>query len=162
MNTRARTAATLLALHVAGGAIAPAAAQAKTAGNKAETASGGTPEAAIAADAVIVLVPFAFASDEKLANGCWARLYDDTGFKGNMLSLAGPVDIPRGRIGSGFEWGHKYDSLAVGPKATLVIYDSENYRQKTATFKPGQQLADLNAKLGPFENIRSLKITCSK
>lgn len=129
-----------------------------TAGGKGDSAAS---KQGSNASPVVVLVPFVFANDEKMAGGCWARLYESQNFAGNLLSLVGPVDVPNAKVGSGFEWGRKFDSVAVGPKATLTVYDNENYRQKTATFKPGQKVADLDEKMGMFENIRSLKIACS-
>ncbi|SCY04849.1 Beta/Gamma crystallin [Nitrosospira sp. Nl5] len=111
---------------------------------------------------VILLVPPMFAVNPSLADGCWARLFDDQDYRGDVLTLAGPIDIPSARVGENLVWGRKYDSVIVGPKATLTIYDNQNYQDKTATFKAGQRIPDLNEKLGPFENIRSLKIACSK
>jgi Beta/Gamma crystallin len=105
-----------------------------------------------------------FAADDKLANGCWARLYDKENFSGNILVLVGPVDIPTARPSSatGLELGRNYDSVAVGQNATLTVWDNENYRDKTAVFKSGQRVANLDNKMGYFEEIKSLKITCSK
>jgi hypothetical protein len=70
-----------------------------------------------------------------------------------VLTLAGPIDIPSARVGANFAWGPKYDSVIVGPKATLTVYDNQDYQDKTTTFKPGQRVPDLNEKLGFFENI---------
>jgi hypothetical protein len=103
----------------------------------------------------------AIATTETFSNGCWARLYDSTDFKGNQLSLVGPVDMPNMRTAFGTDWSGQFDSLQVGPKATLTVYDNENYAQKAATFKPGQKVQDLDEKMGTFEQIRSAKISCA-
>ena len=110
---------------------------------------------------IIVLVPVQLASSDTLGNGCWARLYDSANFRGNQLSLVGPVDMPNMRTAFGTDWGGEFDSIQVGPKATLTVYDNENYRDKAATLKPGQKVADLDTKLGTFEDIRSVKIACA-
>ena len=118
----------------------------------------GAPAATVA----VLLVPIAFGMDEKLGNGCWARLYDGEQFKGDMLTLVGPVDMPDMRTAFGKDWGGSFDSIAVGPKATLTVYDNEQYRDKAATIKAGQRVPDLDTKMGFFESIRSLKIACAK
>lgn len=99
--------------------------------------------------------------DERLANGCWARLYTDENFRGEVLSVVGPVDIANASVG-GFEWGRRFNSIVVGPKATLTAYDNDNYQQRTATFRSAQRVQDLDEKMGFFENIRSLRVVCAK
>lgn len=61
----------------------------------------------------------------------------------------------------GTDWSGSFDSVQVGPKATVTVYDNENYTQKVATYKPGQRIADLGETRGFFEDIRSLKIACA-
>ena len=125
-------------------------------GNKAS--SGAT----ASADApVIVLVPVQVASRDSFSNGCWARLYDGGNFRGNQLSLVGPVDMPNMRTAFGTDWSGEFDSIEVGPKATLTVYDNENYREKAATIKPGQRIADLDERMGFFQDISSVKIACA-
>jgi len=109
---------------------------------------------------IVVLVPFVVAANPDFGNGCWANLYDSTDFQGNQLQLVGPVDMPNMRTAFGTDWSGQFDSIKVGPKATLTVYDNENYRQKAATFKPGQDVKDLDEKMGMFEQIRSVKISC--
>ena len=110
----------------------------------------------------IVLVPIAIATTETFGDGCWVRLYDRTNFSGNQLSLVGPVDMPNMRTAFGTDWGGEFDSIAVGPKATVTVYDNEYYKDKAATFKPNEKIANMGDKqIGPFEDIRSLKIACA-
>ena len=70
---------------------------------------------------LIVLVPVQVASTDSFSNGCWARLYDSTDFRGNQLSLVGPVDMPNMRTAFGTDWSGQFDSIAVGPKARLTF-----------------------------------------
>ena len=109
--------------------------------------------------AVLLVVPVSYASDEKLGNGCWARMYDGGNYTGSQFVLVGPVDIPSMRDGLGLN--EKYDSVIVGPKATLTVYDNVNYRDKAATLKPASRTPDLDDKMQLFETIRSLKISCA-
>lgn len=136
-----------------GGSAASGASQGKQQSSAGGTARPGAP--------MIVLVPMVVASAPDFSNGCWARLYDSTNFRGNTLSLVGPVDMPDMRTAFGTDWSGQFDSVEVGPKARLTVYDNENYREKAATFKPGQKVADLDEKLGFFEDISSVKIACT-
>jgi hypothetical protein len=113
------------------------------------------------AEPVAVLMPFAVASADSLANGCWARFYDGENYTGAKLSLVGPVDMPNMRTAFGGDWGGEFDSVAIGPRAKVQVYDSENYGQRFASFKSGDRIPDLGEKKGFFEDIRSLRISCT-
>lgn len=112
---------------------------------------------------VVLIVPMLTATDQAMASGCWARLYDSTDFKGNMLTLSGPVDIPSmesGRI-AGFEWDRNFDSVMVGPKATLMVWQGNDYTESSTTFRSNQRVLDLDARMGFFEDIKSVKVSCT-
>lgn len=110
--------------------------------------------------AVLMVVAVPYASDQKLGDGCWARLYDGGNYTGSQYVLVGPVEVPAMRDGLGIN--EKYDSVVVGPKATLTVYDNINYRDKAATLKSGSRTPDLDEKMSLFETIRSLTMTCAK
>lgn len=119
-----------------------------------QAGGGGTP--------VLLIVPMMTATDQAMANGCWARLYDSTGYKGNMLTLSGPVDIPSmesGRI-AGFEWDRNFDSVHVGPGASLMVWQGNDYTEKSTTFRANQRVQDLDERMGFFEDIKSVKLSC--
>lgn len=156
----------------AGGIAIAADAQQKDAQQKSPSAASGSSQGKQKSSAagagstspnapLIVLVPLAVATTSTFADGCWARLHDSTDFKGNQLQLVGPVDMPNMRTAFGTDWSGQFDSIEVGPKATLTVYDNENYKEKAATFKPGQKVKDLDEKMGLFEQIRSAKVACS-
>jgi hypothetical protein len=111
--------------------------------------------------AAVVLVPFVLVQAPDFSEGCWARLYDGQNYAGDVLTVVGPSDMPNMRTAFGTDWSGSFDSVQVGPKATVTVYDNENYTQKTATFKPDQRIADLDQTRGFFEDIRSLKIACA-
>ena len=108
----------------------------------------------------VVLVPVLVAEKQDLGE-CWAKLYTDKNFHGDQLSLVGPVDMPNMRTPFGRDWSGEFESIAVAPKATVTIYDNENYAQKAATFKAGQRVPKLDSKLGFFEQVHSVKIACA-
>lgn len=109
----------------------------------------------------ILLAPPIIADDAKLAGGCWAKLYTAENYQGEVLSLVGPIDVPDARVGA-LDWGRKYDSVIIGPIATLMVYNDQLYMNRTAAFTPGQRVPDLDEELGFFENIESLKVSCTK
>lgn len=131
--------------------------QAKQQESKQAQRGGSAPQGAPA----IVLVPLVVAATPDFGNGCWARLYDGQNFQGNQLTVVGPTDMPNMRTAFGTDWSGEFDSAQIGPKATVTVYDNENYTQKVATFKPNQRIADLDERRGFFEDIRSLKVACS-
>ena len=108
-----------------------------------------------------VLAPQAFASDSRLAKGCWARLYLAENFAGDALTIVGPLNIDYVRPPWGFEWDPRYESVIVGPAATLTVYDDPSFANRTGSFKAGQRIADLDSEMGIFRTIRSMKVTCA-
>jgi hypothetical protein len=106
---------------------------------------------------VLMLVPvqvYTQASKE----GCWVRLYEGKNFQGDFLTVLGPAELPRLERNISIVG---FDSASVGPKARVVAYDEENFQDRSATMNPGQQIADLNdQKLGMFEDIESMRVTC--
>jgi hypothetical protein len=132
---------------------------ASRAGSTAGSSSGAAVSASPAApSAVLVLLPDAMAQGTRLADGCWVRFFDDKGFKGDTLTLAGPVDLPRMEMGD--VW-RDWDSAVVGPKATVRTFDNEHFRDRSAVLQPGQSIADLrDRKLGWFEEVKSARVQC--
>lgn len=112
---------------------------------------------------IVLVVPTSMATDPTLANGCWARLYDSTDFRGTLFPIAGGVSIPNNRAGyiTGFEMGRNFDSLMLGAHASLTVWDEANYRNRSTTFGPGQAIPNLDSRMGNMEEIRSLKLTCT-
>ncbi len=113
---------------------------------------------------MVLVVPTYFALDPNVGNGCWARLFDSRDFAGTVFALVGPVDIPSNRAGfiTGFESGRNYDSLMVGPNATLAVWDRDNFQNKSTTFSPGEAIPDLNTRMGAMEEIKSLRVSCNR
>ena len=106
----------------------------------------------------VVIVPAGAASE--LAGRCWARLYRSKKFAGEPLTLVGPLEVDYVRPEWGFAWDPIYESLSVGPEATLTVYDDAKFRDRSAAFKAGQSIPDLDEVMGVFRTIRSMKLTC--
>lgn len=108
----------------------------------------------------VVLLPRPMATDEQLGGACWVRFYDHRNYRGESLTLVGPIDMPRMAVPGGL-W-RDWDSAVVGAKATVSAFDKENYREKSAQLRPGRHIPDLNDKeLGWFDDIRSARVLCA-
>lgn len=111
--------------------------------------------------AAVIVASEAYAIDDKLGDGCWARLYRGENYAGDILTLIGPVDVDYLSRDWGFRWDPRYHSLAVGPAATLTTFDDAHLREKTAVFESNRRIPVLDRHMGVFRSIRSMKVTCS-
>lgn len=127
---------------------------AQATGKSAQNAAGTGSNAS-----VLVLLPSRMASDTRFADGCWVRFFDDKQFRGDALTLAGPVDMPKMEVPGGV-W-RDWDSAVVGPRARVTTYDNENFRDRTAVLAANQSVPDLrDQKLGWFEEVKSARVSC--
>lgn len=112
-------------------------------------------------DTAWILIPVAMqAQSDQMTQGCWVRLYSGDNFEGRQLTIAGPANVPelRSPYGTGF---NNWESAVVGPQATVITYDDQNFRARDATLRPGMRYAELDdSKLGLFEDIESLRVNC--
>lgn len=112
---------------------------------------------------VYMVVPVDIAAkDSAMKSGCWAKIYSKTNYAGDTLTLTGPLSIADMDGPYGLDWDDKVDSIELGPKATLTVYDNEAYRDQVTQFKPGQRVADISKPLGFFDEFASIRMTCAK
>lgn len=134
-------------------------ASSQSSANRGTTAGNQTGQQAAAPVALLVLLPVKQATDPRMANGCWVRFHSDENFRGESLTLVGPVDMPN-MDAPGAVW-QNWDSAVVGANATVTTYDNDNFRDRTATLNAGQRIADLSDnKLGWFEEVKSARVAC--
>lgn len=102
----------------------------------------------------LLVVPSGATLDSEVANGCWARVYSDTNFRGTAVTFVGNVEVP----GLNSPLGSDHESLIVGPGAALVA----NSPQQTITIHPNQRLADLHSTQpdNMFGTLRSVRLAC--
>lgn len=132
------------------------AAGAGQAGQKGTARAGTTPH-------VFVLIPVDVAArDASTKSGCWAKIYDGENYMGDTLTLAGPISLADMTGPFGLNWDDRVNSIEIGPKATLTVFDNEGFRDQVAQFKSGQKVADISKKLGFFDEFASIRMTCSK
>lgn len=127
----------------------------------AATASGARQAGASQAPSFVLVPVVSPLREQWLRSGCWARLYDNQGFSGDSLTLTGPIDMPDMVGPFGINWQDKISSLEVGANTTLTVYDNAFYRDPVSTFKPGARIPDVSKRMGFFDQMRSLRISCT-
>jgi hypothetical protein len=106
---------------------------------------------------VITLTTVTFAE----STGCWARIHDGENFTGRTLTLMGAQSLPNLEFGVGSDWEGDIDSVEVGPKGKLVLYDDENFTDDPREIGPNGRIADLHQSLFD-EGIESMKLSCTE
>ena len=109
---------------------------------------------------VVLLVPVEI-SNKALENGCWAQFYDERNFKGDILTVVGPASIDSEDKGSGRQFKKSIDSLVLGPKATLKVYEHQMFKDKSVEFAANSKEAGQIKKLGFGGRIQSLQLQCA-
>jgi hypothetical protein len=106
-----------------------------------------------------MLVPVQVSSPA-LEAGCWAQFYDERNFKGDMLTLVGPIEVGDFDKSSGRHFKHNVDSLVLGPKASLTVFEHQMFKDKSVKFQPNDREGGLVKKLGFGGRIQSMKLEC--
>ena len=104
----------------------------------------------------LLVVPAGDTLDANVADGCWARVYSDTNFRGEALTFVGNVEVPG--VDSALGQGAGYESLIVGPGAALIAGTG----QQTITIHPNQRIPDLGSTQpdNMFGTVRSVRLAC--
>jgi len=108
---------------------------------------------------VTVMVPMEF-KVEPQAKGCWVELYTKEGFSGYRLTLVGPLDMAKMRGPFGADWQNEVESIKTGPKATVTIFDNENFAQRSEKVGPNQAIPELDNRMELFDSFRSMQVAC--
>jgi len=99
--------------------------------------------------------------DPALASGCWAQFYTGRDFKGDMLTLVGPAEVQSMDKGTARQLKRDIDSVSVGPRATLQVYEHAMFRDRTVNFPANSREGGLTRKLGFGGRIEAMKLNCS-
>jgi hypothetical protein len=59
---------------------------------------------------------------------CWAEFFENSGYTGPHFRLAGPIELDNLQNVNGENWASRIDSIKVGPKAKLVIFENINFK----------------------------------
>jgi hypothetical protein len=109
---------------------------------------------------MVMLVPVEISMPAMKA-GCWAQLYDERNFKGEIFTIAGPIQIDSTTKSAGRHLRGSVDSLVTGPKAVLTVFEHSMFKDKAVKFEPNSKEAGLIKKLGAAGRIQSLKLDCA-
>lgn len=132
---------------------------------------------------IFALVPGAIYAANK---DCWADFYENSQYEGQHLRLQGPAELASLKAVNGQNWDLRIDSIKVGPKATVTVYEHPNFKltltemakfpelmkalgvteqdikeDSELIFGPNttiHSLADYNF----HDKVRSLKVECNK
>ena len=78
---------------------------------------------------LVILVLFGLSTSVYArSDDCWVDLYDDTQFKGKQIRLKGPIKLTNLLKVQGENWDKKIESIVVGPKATLTVFENKNFK----------------------------------
>lgn len=109
----------------------------------------------------VMVVPVRIVQDDRLADGCWARVFENRDFGGSVLTLVGPVSVPRVEATVAGDWDGA-DSIVTGARATVHVYGEEGFRDRSTVIREQNRIADLNAVTGGlFGTAESLRVTCT-
>ena len=123
--------------------------------NTLQTATGDTKPAP-----VVVNVPVEI-NDPALASGCWAQIYTERNFRGEMATVAGPAMLETADNFAARKLKRSIDSVVVGPKGTLTMYKTSMFRDRAVVFGPNTRQGGVIAELGIGGAIESMKLECS-
>ncbi len=136
---------------------------------------------------IVIFVVFGLnASIYARNDDCWVDLYDDTQFKGRHVRLKGPIKLTNLLKVQGNNWDKKIESIVVGPKATLTVFENKNFKLTLSEIanhpvlmkslgittqdilEDSELIFDADSKVHGFggfdfyHKIRSLKLNCLK
>lgn len=86
----------------------------------------------------------AYAKDQE----CWAEFFQDSQYAGKQFRLEGPVQMENLRNVNGENWESRIESLKVGPKAIVTVFENTNFK---LTLKEMEKYPDLLRSLGLTE-----------
>jgi len=89
-------------------------------------------------------VPTAYAKDKE----CWAEFFQDSQYAGKQFRLEGPVQLENLSNVHSENWESRIESLKVGPKASVTVYENTNFK---LTLKEMEKYPDLLRSLGLTE-----------
>ena len=109
---------------------------------------------------MVMLVPVQISSPA-MKSGCWVQFYDERNFKGEIFTVAGPIEIESATKSAGRHLKSNVDSLVTGPKAILTVYEHQMFKDKAVKFDANSKEPALVKKLGATGRIQSLKLDCA-
>ncbi|QRF58473.1 hypothetical protein [Variovorax sp. UC122_21] len=125
--------------------------------------STGTPKVSAVdnqAEPTVLLVPLRV-EDPAHGSGCWAQFYSKRDFQGDVVTLVGPATLQTLDKGTARQLQRDIDSVTVGPRATLEVYQRAMFRDRTVSFPANSREGGLISRLGFGGRIEAMKLNCS-
>lgn len=92
---------------------------------------------------------------------CWVEIYMNSGFDKNQphLLLVGPHELMTLKALKDRNWDNDIESIIVGPRATVVVYEHTHFKGRELLLKPHQRVGSLTDEHLNNE-IESLRVSC--
>src|SRR5688500_15922526 len=84
---------------------------------------------------ILMLVPVEVSSPA-MKGGCWANLYDQRDFRGEGVTMAGPVSVSALDKSTGRYLRRNIDSLEISQKAMLTVFERRMFKDRSVSFGP--------------------------
>ena len=109
---------------------------------------------------VLMLVPIEISTGME-ERGCWVKLYDREGFRGDSITLMGPLNMPVMIGPFGANWENKVRSVKTGPTANVTIFDNRNFQDQSKFIGVNAFVPDMSERMGFFDDFRSMMLNCT-
>jgi len=106
------------------------------------------PTVGILKTALIATILLGTASVTYADENCWAEFFQESQYAGDHFRLDGPAQLENLHHVQGENWESRIDSLKVGPKAEVTIFENPNFK---LTLKEMAKYPDLLRSLGLTE-----------
>lgn len=117
---------------------------------------------------------------------CWADFFEDAQYQGKHFRIKGPAELKDLENVDGKNWDKRIESLIVGPKTTLTVFENKNFKltltemanhpvlmkslgiTKQDILEDSELIFQSNSKIHSFgafhfyHKIRSIKVECAK
>ena len=88
--------------------------------------------------------------------GCYANIYDHTGFRGGVVQVRGPSTYSSLRRFEGRDWDKRIGSLQTGPNCWLVLYRHKDFKDNRMVVGPNTTASNLGKMSEEAESIQVL------
>ncbi len=76
----------------------------------------------------LFIMTLGFSGQTQAKDDCWVKFYRDANYKGKQLLVQGPDKLASLHAVNGDNWDSKINSIKVGPKTKVTIFENPNYK----------------------------------
>ena len=94
---------------------------------------------------------------------CWIEIFEDDNYDAAdpHIKIQGPKEFSTVRHLEGKDGANDFESVIVGPNASIHAYEDKDFKGTEITFASGHRVPNLG-KLDMANDIESMKISCQK